>query len=50
MALYVAEMILPTVNEISHERAVELQRQWQLVAAEQAKVSDASALKSGERR
>ena len=37
------QMVLPTVTEISHDRAIELQREWQraVVAAEKAKAAAA---------
>lgn len=39
-------MVLPTVHEISHDRALELQREWQREVAEQAKLREFAALKS----
>lgn len=43
-------MILPTVQEISREQAVRLQREWQRAAAEQAKARETAAAQSGDRR
>lgn len=43
-------MILPTVQEISREQAVRLQREWQRAAAEQAKARESAASASGDRR
>jgi hypothetical protein len=42
-------MLNPTVHEISHERYVEILREWQRAAAEQAKAREAASPKSGER-
>jgi hypothetical protein len=43
-------MVNPTVHEISHDRYVEILREWQRVAAEQAKARDAAPLKAEDRR
>jgi hypothetical protein len=43
-------MVNPTVHEISHDRYVEILREWQRAAAEQAKARDAASLKAADRR